>query len=186
MDLQDAKWRKPVVFGGVVLLLLGSAGAYYAGVAEEPPLVLQKTEKMADSSLEAPMIKGLARANDVQELRNPFSLLHEREGEIAGNELKKASSEQIAASPVLPVSPEKQAAPAKHGEKEGILLCGIVEGAGGRLAILQVGSNTVNAGCGETVAGWQVMEISRESVTVAGNGQVRRLPLTMAPTEVKR
>ena len=83
MDLQDAKWRKPVIFGGVFLLLAGGAGAYYAGAAEEPVLVLQSDKHREEQSAEPPEIKGLQQANELQELRNPFSLLHEREGEIS-------------------------------------------------------------------------------------------------------
>ena len=187
MDFRDVKWRRPLIYGSVLLLLAGGAGAYYAGAAEEPPLVLRKNERQAETPAEPPAIKGLARANESQELRNPFSLLHEREGEGASGQLNVVRPEpkESVAAPVPKTAAEKNTAPANSGRKTNLVLCGIVEGAGGRLALLQTGNSTVTAACGEAVAGWQVTEIGRESVTVAGYGQVCRLPLTMAATGVR-
>lgn len=181
MDLQDAKWRKPVIFGSVFLLLAGGAGAYYAGAAEEPASVLQSDKHREEQPAEPPEIKGLQQANASQELRNPFSLLHEREGEIAeaGREEQKplpaTATERAAVTPVA----KKQNVPVPKVRQADIILCGIVEGAGGRLALLRTGNSTVTAGCGEMVAGWQVTDVGAESVTVARAGQVRHLPLTM-------
>lgn len=180
MDLQDAKWRKPVIFGSVFLLLAGGAGAYYAGAAEEPAPVLQSDKHREEQPAEPPEIKGLQQANASQELRNPFSLLHEREGEIAeagkdGQKPLPATTDSGVATQVA----EKQNRPVPKGKQADIVLCGIVEGAGGRLALLRAGSSTVTAGCGEMVAGWQVTAVGAESVTVARAGQVRHLPLAM-------
>lgn len=149
--------------------------------------MLHENERQAEMPAEPPVIKGLARANEVQELRNPFSLLHEREGDTVTGKLDAARTEpkENIAAPVPKPAAGKTTAPANSGRKTNLVLCGIVEGAGGRLALLQTGNSTVTAACGETVAGWQVTEIGRESVTLAGHGQVRRLPLTMAAMGVK-
>ncbi len=183
MDLQDGKWRKSVIFGSVCLLLAGGAGAYYAGAAEEPPLVLQEGETQAAApSQNPPEIKGLQQADEVQGLRNPFSLLHEREGEIAGQSPKVSRPEEKMAA-VVQVPKEqgkKSSAPWKKEKNAALSLCGIVEGDGGRLALLRNGDATVTAECGESVAGWQVTAVGKTSVTLAkAGGQVRRLSLTM-------
>lgn len=183
MDLQDGSWRKPVIFSGVLLLLAGGAGAYYAGEAEEPPLVLQEDETQAAVPQEPPEIKGLQQAGELQALRNPFSLLHEREGEIAGQERNDRLPEEDKAGKkaVAVVSPEKgkKASASVKKETAPLILRGIVEGEGGRLALLQVGSTTVTAAGGESVAGWQVAAVGETSVTLTRAGQVRRLSLTM-------
>lgn len=178
MDLQAVKRSRSLIMGGIFLLLTGGAGAYYAGTAEEPPLVLQQ-ETVAKTEQTATEIAGLEQANEGKDVRNPFSLLHERENEVAavpdtqkpaGNELRLQENGNKGEQKNVLVKKEK--APE-------IRLCGIVEGVGGRLALLQVGSGTSTAAVGETVQGWQVTRVGRNSVTVSRSGQVLDLPLTM-------
>ena len=181
MDLQDGSWRKPVIFSSVFLLLAGGAGAYYAGEAEEPPLVLQEDKTQVTAAQEPPEIKGLQQADAVQELRNPFSLLHEREGELAEQSPQVSKPEEKKAAVVLASTKKMKQPPAdlKKEKNSGLSLCGIVEGDGGRLALLRNGDATVTAGCGESIAGWQVTTVGETSVTLTRAGQVRRLSLTM-------
>ncbi|MCR5758025.1 MAG: hypothetical protein K6F95_08985 [Selenomonas sp.] len=175
--------RRKLLMGGSVVLLGGIlSGAWYANEAEKPPLVLQETPSAAQLDREKTEIIGLKQAAASKELRNPFSLAHEREGEQALNPV--FPKDAYAQSPSVPVSIPAALPAAVHNTQEkssgpGISLCGIVEGGGQRLALLRVGTYTLTAGLGEMAAGWHVTGISSSAVTVERSGEVLCLPLTM-------
>ena len=183
MDLQTVKGHRPLLVGGALLLLAGGAGAYYAGAAEEPPLVLQQ-ESLPQPSQAATEIAGLEQANEGKEVRNPFSLLHERAGEVAAAvpDTQKVAENGPHPQENAPIQGHKgrqKNVLVKKEKAPEIVLCGIVEGAGGRLALLQVGSSTATAAVGEMVQGWQVTRVGSNAVTVVRDGQMLDLPLTM-------
>ncbi|SHK75296.1 hypothetical protein SAMN05216582_1163 [Selenomonas ruminantium] len=183
MDLQDAKQRRLRVWGSVFLLLTAGAGAYHASRAEEPPLVLQ--QKPVQEEAEVPTgIIGLQQADEGKALRNPFSLLHEREGEIPVQAVKGAEVKQASSHPdIQKIAIKKKEAkkiPAQPKKRADFVLRGIGEGAGGRLALLQTADDTAAVAVGEHVSGWQVTAVGSNTVTLVRDGQVLELPLTMS------
>ena len=142
--------------------------------------MLQAKQESAEKQTGTTEVIGLQQAIAGSELRNPFSFVHEREGEPVQGMLPASKNELPSAAPPAAVAAEKQsnvpAAPA-------ISLCGIVEGNGQRLALLRVGSNTVTAAVGEWADGWQVTGIGTATVTVERSGQV--LSLNMSETGAK-
>lgn len=180
MEFRDGKWRRPVLWGSLTLLLAMSVGAWYADDAEKPPLVLPAAK---DSGERGTMeIIGLRQANDPErELRNPFTWLHETEQESRMEVRKSKSSPMTAGQENIPpsaVGPPSAGSNEKQNKgSQEISLCGIVEGNGQRLALLRVGSSTVTVGVGEIAADWQVAEIGTATVTVERAGQVRCLQM---------
>ncbi len=176
----ERKMKRKLLAGVGIFILLALAGTWYADEAEKPPLVLQAKQESAEKQAGTTEVIGLQQAIAGGELRNPFSFVHEREGEIVQGAMPALKIELPSAAPPAAVAAEKQsnvpAAPA-------ISLCGIVEGNGQRLALLRVGSNTVTAAVGEWADGWQVTGIGTATVTVERSGQV--LSLNMSETGAK-
>ena len=183
MEFRLKQWHRPLAGCGLVLLVAVLAGAWYAGEAEKPPLVLQAGEAGKVVQEDALVIRGLQEANEHKELRNPFSLRHETEQE---SEPMALSAKQPMENGKIKMDKPPAASPAEEngsqkpaGNEQVISLCGIVEGEGQRLALLKIGNNTVTAGLGEMVSDWQVTGISAAAVTVERSGQVQVLPLMM-------
>ena len=182
MDLQLKKWYRPLAGGAIFLLLAVIAGAWHADEAEKPPLVLQKGNEEEARNDTTTEIAGLQQADAHKELRNPFSMLHEteqashRKVPSVGQMPQTENSKQQANVPLAAAQNDSQ--PQSAGTQS-VVLCGIVEGSGQRLALLRIGTNTVTAGVGEMAADWLVTAIDTAAVTVERSGQVLNLPLTM-------
>lgn len=179
MDLQQRNWRKPLA--GVVLLLLLLTGAWCVNDTPEPPVVLQKEPERNKAGQGPAEVKGLAEADNSKPLRNPFSLLHETEaeaGRLAAVPEEPALSGGKDTAKAAPAAPPVQAQPVKSKAVDDIVLCGIAEGAGGRLALVRVGGTTAAVAAGETVQGWQITAIGTSSVVACRDGQERNLAIT--------
>ncbi len=141
------------------------AGSQESGA--KPKLVQQEPAALAEIPL--------------SELRNPFSLHHE----------KRAASQSVPGKPsVRPdASPERASVPQGAGESaasrpEGaaaasqqrtpaeassaVHLRGILYGDSGRFVILAAGSKSASLAEGESFAGWQVQRIERQGVLLLG------------------
>lgn len=185
MELFTERWRRPLIMGSGFLLLAGITGAYYANEADKPPVVLQEKASGGEQDAEAVAIIGLQEANEQGGLRNPFTLLHEREGEVPRAAKETVPPPAKAAVPVPGLAAAPPTPVPMRADSREIQLCGIIEGEGGRLALLQAGGSTAAAGVGETVAGWQVTDIGRNGVTVQQGGQMRSLSLSIADMGAK-
>ena len=131
----ERKMKRKLLAGVGIFILLALAGTWYADEAEKSPLVLQAKQESAEKQTGTTEVIGLQQAIAGGELRNPFSFVHEREGEPVQGMLPASKNELPSAAPPAAVAAEKQsnvpAAPA-------ISLCGIVEGNGpGMLADFQ-------------------------------------------------
>ena len=182
MEIQHKRWRKPLLLGSAVLLLLIGADNWYTGSGEE---VRQRSSPVQENKQEKgnkAEIRGFQQASGQQELKNPFTWLHETEQESVAAVLPEQqppaekSSENREISPLHVDNGQKV-----RGQSDGsaaVVLCGIVESKDERLALLRVGNNTITVGKGEMAADWQVTGISTNTVTVERAGQVRSLSLT--------
>lgn len=180
MEFRLKEWCRPLTGGGIFVLLAVIAGAWYADEADKPPLVLQAKQETAEEQTGTTEVIGLQQAIAGGELRNPFSFVHEREGETVQGALTPPKSDRSTVAPPVAVAPDKTST---ASPVPAISLCGIVEGNGQRLALLRVGSNTVTAAVGEWADGWQVTGIGTAAVTVERSGQV--LSLNMSETGAK-
>lgn len=116
----------------------------------------------------------------LSELRNPFSLHHEKRAEsqsVPGKPAvrpdaspKRASVPQGAgggaASRPEGVAASQQRTPAEASSA--VHLRGILYGEAGRFAILAAGSKSASLTEGESFAGWQVQKIERQGVLLLG------------------
>lgn len=116
----------------------------------------------------------------LSELRNPFSLHHEKRA--ASQSVPGKSSIRPDASPErasVPQGagasaasrPEGAAAPQQRTPAEAssvVHLRGILYGEAGRFAILAAGSKSASLTEGESFAGWQVQKIERQGVLLLG------------------
>jgi len=176
MEWQREGWHKLLLEG--VFILVGLSGGWYVMEAEEPTLVLQRNTESTLAKQETVEIIGLKSAAAGKKLRNPFSLVHEQEGEAAVDLPAQGSYGSSEVSNSVVHKGEKKQKNADSGGQE-IFLCGIVEGGGKRLALLRIGTNTLTAGQGEKAEDWQVLTIGTSVVTVERFGQVRSLSLVM-------
>ena len=176
----EHKTKRKLFAGAGIFLLLALAGTWYADEAEKSPLVLQEKQETVEKQGGATEVIGLQQSLAGGELRNPFSFVHEREGELAQGDLTVKKTDMSNPAPSVAATVDKQStAPVAPA----ISLCGIVEGNGQRLALLRVGSNTVTAAAGEWADGWQVTGIGTATVTVERSGQL--LCLNMSETGAK-
>ena len=181
MKFRLKQWCKPLTGGSIFILLAVMAGAWYADEAEKPPLVLRAEHETKDVPRDETAIIGLEQASEHKALQNPFSLLHETEQEVrevvpplAQLPKKESSTQDKLADTLTPAQNGGQV----PGDGQHIVLCGIMEGCE-RLALLRYGTQTMTAGVGEMVFGWQVTDIGTATVTVERSGQVLSLALVM-------
>lgn len=125
-------------------------------------------------------VKGMERAEKAQELRDPFTVLHEQAGEAPRRAVGKDRAKEPAGQ-VSPVGKAKPAAAKAAGPQPayGLRLQGIAAGAGGRLALLSDGRQTAALAAGESLGAWQVRMVEENRVLVAGPEGEQWLQLAM-------
>ncbi len=173
MNAQRCWWVGSLTVLG---LLLGSC--WLAGSSEEVPVLKDAPAQEPDNRASVTDVKGLAQAHKVGVLRNPFSLQHETEQEAAAaSQIAETSGSKADFLPVqtgakVTAAAEKPVSPVPAEE---IVFCGIAQGNGEQLALLQVGGTAAALALGESLNGWQVIAIDDAGVTVSRGGQVRKL-----------
>lgn len=164
--------------------LLAGAGFLYAGEEESPaPAAVSDTERSAlPKSGGRQEIAGWQKAEETETVRNPFSLRHE-----TAEELSQAVPEKPE-KPVEKAQPSVQEMPkAKPPEPAGILpeageappaaplLRGVLEGEGGKIAMIQIAGQTASLSAGESFQDCTVLAIEENSIVIQRRGQEKRL-----------
>lgn len=166
------------VLGGLLLM------AWLWVAPGEEPLAMQPDRPQA-----APRgrqeVRGMEMASETKELHNPFTPAHETAAEAEEQSSGGAKEDhEVKAPPQPPKIAETPAVPPQSSPAAPVspampVLQGIADGAGGRLAMLNVDGRTVTLGEGESEGGWQVQRIERERVQLSGPGGAVWLALKM-------
>lgn len=178
--------RKILLLGGGLVLLLGTGLSFRC----LPDSQLQVTEQpvasqdVSGKELGVKPIAGLEQSEAQRDMRNPFSLRHETEMDAAASAPAECKAEIATVAGDSNANRRAVTVPAylrcsRAGDEAGLpavdlssqpVLCGLAQGAHGKLAMIRIGSQTITAGIGEWAGNWQIRDI-HDSVVVLDNGQ---------------
>lgn len=177
MDISFMNVQRCWLVGSLAVLGLLLGSCWLAGSSEEVPVLKDTPAQEPDNRAAVTDVKGLAQAHKAGVLRNPFSLRHETEQEAAAvSQIAETSGSKADFLPVQTGAKVTAAAkPVSPAPAEEIVFCGIAQGNGEQLALLQVGGTAAALALGESLNGWQVIAIDDAGVTVSRGGQVRKL-----------
>lgn len=182
MELQGEKKTWAAVMAAA---LLAGAGFLYAGEEEAPaPAAVSDTERNA---LPKPggrqEIAGWQKAEETEAVRNPFSLRHETAEEAPQAVPEKTEKPPEKALPPVPKMSKGKLPPEPAGSLQvpgdvlppAPMLKGLLEGEGGKIAMIQIAGQTASLSAGESFQDCMVLAIEENSVVIRSGGQERRL-----------
>lgn len=187
----EAAWRGgwrtrwPLMLAMVVL----GGGLIYVLLPAEEPAAAPGSNVAQDQARARPSaaghggaVHGAELAAAKKELRDPFQLQHstqlDRE-KAATTVAAPPPAEAPAASPAAPAAAAAPAAMASPAPAPVVpQLTGIVQGDQGAIALLRVGEQSGALAAGESLAGWQVVDIASDSAVVSDGSETVRLPMT--------
>ena len=166
--------------------VLAGAGFACAGGDEETapvPAAAETEQKAVPEPKGRQEIVGWQKAGETETVRNPFSLLHEtaagEQQAAAEMPAKPLQKEPLPSQPLLPRAQQPQNAepPAGTGNAPppSLKLKGLMEGEGGRIAMIQIGEQTASLSVGENFQDCTVLAIENNSIVIQAGGQERRL-----------
>ena len=182
--------RKKMILGGGLALLIG-AGISCCCLTDSQLQATERpveTKKVSGKELGVKPVAGLEQAEVQQDVRNPFTILHETEKDPATRVPAEQQVELPAEDSPVGERPEvgsnanecgigggdhvSAAAASSHP-----VLCGLAQGNHGKLVMIRIGSQTVTAGVGEWAGSWQIREITDAAVVLDDGTKRERLQL---------
>ena len=179
------------------VLLAISASWYFSGdeaeeqiaVKEPPPAQTQKKAPGAHLA-----VKGAELAAEDAPITNPFSFEHEERGTMVSRPAKKqdgqekqAGAAEVEKKPMMPGDSSVHAGPstaapaadtsAPAPAEPALVLKGVAQSATQTLAVIRADGKSHFVSVGDTVGGFTVTAIDGDSVTLAGEAEMRVLRL---------
>ena len=183
MNVQSDRRKWAALF---VVVLLGSVSVLYAGNEETRVDRGTQEQNAPPEMLGRRGIRGADIQVAEEDIRNPFTALHETAAEdsqaAAVPREKKLTPEKMEASQRLPLPelPERQTLPKVPGKperSEELELCGIMQGRDGKVALLRLGSQTAVLSLGETFRDWMLIHMEEGMVILRKDWQDKYLYL---------
>ena len=185
----DAQYNSKKLAALFVTILFCGVSVLYAGKDGESVSTESLEPKEAPEVLGRRGIRGADIQVAEEDIRNPFTAVHERAGEDcqvqAVSKEAKLSPEPSAARTTMPLTklPEKPKPQepslepmdeARPAEPE---LCGIMQGDDGKVALLRIGGQTAVLSVGETFQDWLLVQIGEGLVILRRDWQDKCLYL---------